>query len=71
MQASLEQLEREKKELQGLVERKAFLEEELEREVERLRHMEQRASVISNPISRSYCNAGKAIVRSRLQGQPS
>jgi hypothetical protein len=51
MQASMERLEREKKELQGLVERKAFREEELEREVERLHHMEQRASVISNPFS--------------------
>jgi hypothetical protein len=44
-------LEREKKELQTLVERKATREEELEREIERLRGVEQRASVISNGLS--------------------
>jgi CLIP1 zinc knuckle len=47
MQASIERLEREKKELQGLVERKAFREEELEIEIEKL----QRSSVISNAFS--------------------
>ncbi|KAF2675294.1 hypothetical protein BT63DRAFT_366463 [Microthyrium microscopicum] len=47
MQSSIERLEREKKELQGLVERKAFREEELERELEKL----QRVSVISNAFS--------------------
>jgi hypothetical protein len=47
MHASLERLEREKKELQGLVERKAFREEELEQEIEKL----QRSSVISNAFS--------------------
>jgi hypothetical protein len=47
----VERLEREKKELQGLIERKGNREEELEREVERLRGVEQRASVISNGLS--------------------
>jgi hypothetical protein len=51
MQASLERLERDKKELQSLVERKVFREEELEREVEKLHHIEQRTSVISNAFS--------------------
>ncbi|QDS68191.1 hypothetical protein FKW77_010519 [Venturia effusa] len=44
-------LEREKKDLQALVERKAAREEELEREVARLRGDEQRSSVISNGFS--------------------
>lgn len=50
MQANLEQLEREKKELQGLVERKGFREEELERELERLRGTppNNRSSVMSD-----------------------
>jgi hypothetical protein len=47
MHASIERLEREKKELQGLVERKVFREEELERELDKL----QRTSVISNSFS--------------------
>lgn len=47
LQATMERLEREKKELQGLVERKAFREEELERELDKL----QRTSVISNAFS--------------------
>jgi hypothetical protein len=47
MQVSLERLEREKKELLGLVERKVFREEELEREIDKL----QRTSVISNAFS--------------------
>ncbi|KAH8732786.1 hypothetical protein GQ44DRAFT_600761 [Phaeosphaeriaceae sp. PMI808] len=54
-QANTERLEREKEELRGLVERKAFKEEELERELERLRGqlgvVEQRESVISNGMS--------------------
>jgi hypothetical protein len=54
-QARAERLEREKEELQGLVERKAFREEELEREIERLRSearaSEQRDSLISNAVS--------------------
>jgi len=54
-QASNERLEREKEELRGLVERKAFREEELERELEKLRTQlgsaEQRESVISNGVS--------------------
>lgn len=45
---AVSRLEREKKDLQTLVERKAAREEELEREVARLRGDEQRASVISN-----------------------
>jgi hypothetical protein len=51
MRVTVERLEREKKELQGLIERKNFHEEELEREVERLRGIEQRGSVISNGMS--------------------
>jgi hypothetical protein len=47
MKASIDRLEREKKELQGLVERKVFREEELERELDNL----QRTSVISNAFS--------------------
>ncbi|PVI08027.1 hypothetical protein DM02DRAFT_713949 [Periconia macrospinosa] len=54
-QANTERLEREKKELQGLVERKAFREEELEREIEKLMTQlngaVQRESVISNGMS--------------------
>lgn len=54
-QANTERLEREKEELRGLVERKAFREEELERELEKLRTQlgtaEQRESVISNGMS--------------------
>ncbi|KAF2035924.1 hypothetical protein EK21DRAFT_53734 [Setomelanomma holmii] len=54
-QATTERLEREKEELRGLVERKAFREEELERELEKLRSQlgvaEQRESVISNGLS--------------------
>lgn len=54
-QANTERLEREKKDLQGLVERKAVREEELEREIERLRMQlngaVQRESVISNGMS--------------------
>jgi FtsZ-binding cell division protein ZapB len=50
VQANVERLEREKKELQGLVERKSYREEELEREIERLKG-DQRGSVISNGFS--------------------
>lgn len=54
-QADVSRLEREKEELRGLVERKAFREEELEREIERLKHqsgaVEQRESIISNDMS--------------------
>lgn len=54
-QENVERLEREKEELRGLVERKAYREEELERELEKLRSQlglaEQRASVISNGAS--------------------
>ncbi|KAH7087052.1 hypothetical protein FB567DRAFT_443476 [Paraphoma chrysanthemicola] len=54
-QATTERLEREKEELRGLVERKAFREEELERELEKLRGQlgtaEQRESIISNGMS--------------------
>ena len=50
MQSSIDRLERERKDLQNLVERKAFREEELEREVEKLKG-EQRGSVISNGYS--------------------
>jgi chromosome segregation ATPase len=54
-QATADRLEREKEELRGLVERKAFREEELEREIEKLRAqvgaVEQRESVISNSMS--------------------
>jgi len=53
--ANAERLEREKEELRGLVERKAYREEELEREIERLRTQigtaPQRESVISNGVS--------------------
>jgi hypothetical protein len=55
VQANTERLEREKEELRGLVERKAVREEELERELEKLKSQlglaEQRESVISNGIS--------------------
>ncbi|KAF2636125.1 hypothetical protein P280DRAFT_473273 [Massarina eburnea CBS 473.64] len=54
-QANTERLEREKEELRGLVERKAYREEELEREIERLKSQlsgeAQRESVISNGVS--------------------
>lgn len=54
-QAIADRLEREKEELRGLVERKAYREEELERELEKLKSQlglaEQRESVISNGIS--------------------
>lgn len=56
-QAEVERLERDKEELRGLVERKAFREEELERELEKLRSQKeppvepQRESVISNDMS--------------------
>jgi hypothetical protein len=53
--ATAERLEREKEELRGLVERKAYREEELERELEKLRSQlglaEQRDSMISNGMS--------------------
>ncbi|RDI89340.1 hypothetical protein Vi05172_g643 [Venturia inaequalis] len=48
---AVSRLEREKKDLQTLVGRKAAREEELEREVASLRGDEQRASVISNSLS--------------------
>ncbi|KAF1986261.1 hypothetical protein K402DRAFT_332971 [Aulographum hederae CBS 113979] len=57
MKAMTTRLEREKKELQGLIERKAYREEELEREIERLLQLsgapddQQRTSVISNAVS--------------------
>jgi hypothetical protein len=47
MKFNMDRLEREKKELQGLIERKAFREEELEKELDKL----QRSSVISNAFS--------------------
>jgi hypothetical protein len=54
-QTNADRLEREKEELRGLVERKAFREEELERELERMRSQlgvaEQRESIISNGMS--------------------
>jgi hypothetical protein len=53
--ANTERLEREKEELRGLVERKTFREEELERELEKLKSQlgstVQRESVISNAAS--------------------
>jgi CLIP1 zinc knuckle len=49
MQASIDRLEREKKELQALVERKAVREDELEQELESVRL--PRSSVISNTFS--------------------
>ncbi|PSN63488.1 hypothetical protein BS50DRAFT_577235 [Corynespora cassiicola Philippines] len=53
--AKAERLEREKEELRGLVERKAYREEELEREIEVLKKQlglaEQRESIISNGMS--------------------
>lgn len=53
--ARVEAVEREKEELRGLVERKAFREEELEREIERLKEQlgadTQRGSVVSNGVS--------------------
>ncbi|KAF2096607.1 hypothetical protein NA57DRAFT_42376 [Rhizodiscina lignyota] len=50
MQTNLERLEREKKELQGLIDRKTFREEELERELEKARGtpLDNRSSVISD-----------------------
>ncbi|KAF1839941.1 uncharacterized protein K460DRAFT_371903 [Cucurbitaria berberidis CBS 394.84] len=55
VQANADRLEREKEELRGLVERKAYREEELERELEKLKSQlglaEQRESVISNGMS--------------------
>jgi hypothetical protein len=55
VKADAERLEREKEELRGLVERKAFREEELEREIEKLKSqlglVEQRDSMISNGMS--------------------
>ncbi|KAH9879204.1 hypothetical protein J1614_002643 [Plenodomus biglobosus] len=54
-QANADRLEREKEELRGLVERKAYREEELERELEKLKSQlglaEQRESIISNGAS--------------------
>ncbi|KAF2013161.1 hypothetical protein BU24DRAFT_350128 [Aaosphaeria arxii CBS 175.79] len=56
-QADADRLEREKEELRGLVERKAYREEELEREIEKLKKQigapEQRESVISNTTERT------------------
>lgn len=53
--ADAQRLEREKEELRGLVERKAYREEELEREIEKLKSQlglaEQRDSMISNGVS--------------------
>jgi len=55
MQAALSRLEREKEELQGLVDQRTLREEELERELEKLRReappANQRESVISNGMS--------------------
>ncbi|KAF2281260.1 uncharacterized protein EI97DRAFT_367792 [Westerdykella ornata] len=53
VRAQVERLERDKEELRGLVERKAYREEELEREIEKLRKQlgEQRESIISNGMS--------------------
>jgi hypothetical protein len=48
-QATVQQLEREKSELQGLIDRKAFREEELERAVDQLRHaaVQERESIMN------------------------
>ena len=63
VKSSVDRLEREKEELRGLVERKAYREEELERELERLRkqvgQVEQRESVISNGMSEHTATEGK------------
>lgn len=61
-QAIAERLEREKEELRGLVERKAFREEELEREIEKLKSQVspvQRESVISNAVSEHTVKQGQ------------
>lgn len=68
--ANVERLEREKEELRGLVERKAYREEELEREIEKLRAqigaVEQRESIISNGMSERT-----AILERRSSGRDS
>lgn len=53
VQSQVERLERDKEELRGLVERKAYREEELEQEIELLKKQlgEQRESIISNGMS--------------------
>lgn len=54
MRRQIENLEREKGELRSLVERKAYREEELEQEIQRLRlqnRPEERSSLISNAVS--------------------
>ncbi|KAF2118353.1 hypothetical protein BDV96DRAFT_488194 [Lophiotrema nucula] len=60
-QTKADRLEREKEELRGLVERKAYREEELEREIEKLKQQigvhEQRESVISNGMSERTATA--------------
>jgi hypothetical protein len=50
-QATVQQLERERSELQGLIDRKAFREEELERAVEQLRRAaeQERKSIMNTP----------------------
>jgi hypothetical protein len=62
-QAIADRLEREKEELRGLVERKAYREEELEREIEKLKTQvgaaEQRESVISNGMSEQTTTGDK------------
>ncbi|EON62060.1 hypothetical protein W97_01279 [Coniosporium apollinis CBS 100218] len=68
---TVSRLEREKKELQGLVERKTFREEELERDLDRLRResgipAEQRNSMMSNPMSDRTAQQDK-----RLSGRDS
>ncbi|KAI9701657.1 MAG: hypothetical protein M1820_006428 [Bogoriella megaspora] len=74
MQASLERLEREKEELQGLVNRKTFREEELERELERLRIESQRNSLVSNQTAqqekRSSGRESRGTIISWRQGEP-
>ncbi|KAL5414459.1 hypothetical protein PMIN03_003163 [Paraphaeosphaeria minitans] len=68
--ARVETVEREKEELRGLVERKAFREEELEREIERLKEQisanAQRESFVSNGVSEHTAKEEK-----RLSGRDS
>ncbi|KAF2235071.1 hypothetical protein EV356DRAFT_445682 [Viridothelium virens] len=59
VQATLERLEREKEELRGLIDRKTFREEELEREVERLRIESQRNSLVSDKTLQEKRSSGR------------
>ncbi|KAI9802237.1 MAG: hypothetical protein M1825_002958 [Sarcosagium campestre] len=60
-----ERLEREVKELQGLVERKAFKEEELEREMERLRKERAASKPGQQPGQRASNSSEKTVVQGR------